>query len=211
MAVCVALGEYPNVRYYVPPNPSHDASTLCRLLGEKVQEQLDMYAKYHDSFPAQSQRPRATLFVCDRTMDLRSPFLHDFTYQSMAYDLLPIRDGEKITFRSVTNKGQRNEEKKDIEISESDQIWLDNRHRHMKDTIDKLMSDFQKFLAKNPNFTKQSEADAASLGALRDMVVGLPQFQQLKEAYSLHLGMAQDCMNIFQNTNLPEVALVEQV
>ncbi len=33
-------------------------------------------------------------------------------------------------------------------------MWIDNRHRHMKDTIEKLMGDFQKFLDQNPNFTK---------------------------------------------------------
>ncbi len=43
------------------------------------------------------------------------------------------------------------------------------------------------------------------------MLAGLPQFQELKEAYSLHLSMAQECMNIFQNRKLMDLASVEQV
>lgn len=43
------------------------------------------------------------------------------------------------------------------------------------------------------------------------MLAGLPQFQEGKEAYSLHLSMAQDCMNIFQQRKLADVASVEQV
>jgi syntaxin-binding protein 1 len=43
------------------------------------------------------------------------------------------------------------------------------------------------------------------------MITGLPQFQQGKELYSLHLGMAQECMNVFQRNKLPDIALVEQV
>jgi hypothetical protein len=43
------------------------------------------------------------------------------------------------------------------------------------------------------------------------MLAGLPQFQELKEAYSLHLSMAQECMNIFQSHKLADLASVEQV
>lgn len=79
----------------------------------------------------------------------------------------------------------------------------------MKDTIEKLMGDFQKFIDENPHFTNEN-GDATSLNAIKDMLAGLPQFQELKEAYSLHLTMAQECMNIFQRHKLPDIASVEQ-
>jgi len=31
-------------------------------------------------------------------------------------------------------------------IGNENRVWVSNRHKHMKDTIDKLMADFQKFL-----------------------------------------------------------------
>ena len=43
------------------------------------------------------------------------------------------------------------------------------------------------------------------------MLAGLPQFQEGKEAYGLHLGMAQDAVNVFQKRRLPDIASVEQV
>jgi len=144
-------------------------------------------------------------------MDLFAPLLHEFTYQAMAFDLLPIQEGDKTTYRTVFNEGMPNQEEKDVEITEKDKIWTDNRHRHMKDTIDKLMSDFQRFIKDNPSFTKDSDGGANSLNAIKDMMAGLPQFQEMKEAYALHLGMAQDSMNRFQKFNLPDLAAVEQV
>lgn len=142
-------------------------------------------------------------------MDLMAPLLHEFTYQAMAHDLLAIKDADKVTFHTKINAGTKDEQEKDMELSDKDKIWVDNRHRHMKDTIDKLMGDFQKFLDQNPHFTS-GEGDPTSLNAIRDMLAGLPQFQEMKEAYSLHLTMAQECMNIFQYNKLPDLASIEQ-
>jgi syntaxin-binding protein 1 len=174
-----------------------------------VQEEIDKYAQWNESFPPPSNRPRGALYIVDRSMDLVAPFIHEFTYQAMAHDLLPIVEGDKITYKAVVNEGKPNEEEKDLEISEKDKLWVENRHRHMKDTIEKLMGDFQRFIDENPHFTN-AESDTTSLNAIKDMLAGLPQFQELKEAYSLHLSMAQDCMNIFQQHKLPDLASLEQ-
>ncbi|KAF2493880.1 Sec1-like protein [Lophium mytilinum] len=212
VAVCVSLGEYPTIRYYRPRNPSHEASVLCSHLARFVQEQIDMYAQYHENFPPQSNRPRGALYITDRSMDLFAPLLHEFTYQAMAHDLLPVKEGEKVTYKTKLNEGRPDEEEKDMEISEKDKIWVENRHRHMKDTIEKLMGDFQRFIDENPQFTNQAQdtAGMSGLNAIKDMIAGLPQFQEMKEAYSLHLSMAQECMQLFQQQKLPDLASVEQ-
>jgi syntaxin-binding protein 1 len=127
----------------------------------------------------------------------------------MAHDLLPIKDGEKVTFHMKINEGAPGEEEKDMELHEKDKVWVDNRHRHMKDTIDKLMDDFNKFINQNPNFTNENQ-NTTSLNAIKDMLAGLPQFQEMKEAYSLHLTMAQEAMNVFERHKLPDIASVEQ-
>lgn len=147
--------------------------------------------------------------ITDRSMDLVAPLVHEFTYQAMAHDLLPIKDADKVLYRMKINEGTPQEKEKDMEIAEKDEIWVKNRHMHMKDTIERLMGDFQKFMKENPHFTDQN-GDATSLNAIKDMLAGLPQFQELKEAYSLHLTMAQECMNIFQRRKLPDVASLEQ-
>jgi syntaxin-binding protein 1 len=141
-----------------------------------------------------------------------APLLHEFTYQAMAHDLLAIKDADKVTFSNKINPGTPQEEEKEMELNDEDKIWVDNRHRHMKDTIDKLMGDFQKFIDENPHFTKSkdSNAGAPTLSTIREMLTGLPQFQEMKSAYSLHLTMAQECMNAFQNNKLADLASAEQ-
>ncbi|KAM3424459.1 hypothetical protein BST61_g6463 [Cercospora zeina] len=210
VGVCVALGEYPTIRYYRPRTPTHEAGILCSHLARFVQDELDLYAKFHDDFPPASTRPRGVLYIVDRSMDLYAPILHEFTYQAMAHDLLPIKEGDKITYRMLVNEGQHDQEDKDVEISEKDKIWAENRHRHMVHVIGKLESDFKTFLKNNANFTNK-EAEGVHLNTIKDMMAGLPEFTQMKEAYSLHLGMANESMTRFQKQNLPDVASVEQI
>jgi len=206
--LCVSLGEYPKVRYYRPRNATHEASVLCSHLARFISEELDEYAQWNPDFPPPSSRPQGILLVTDRSMDLFAPLVHEFTYQAMAHDLLPIKDGDKTTFHMIVNEDTPEAEEKDLELSDKDKVWVDNRHRHMKDTIDKLMGDFQKFLDQNPHFRDSN--NATSLNAIKDMMAGLPQFQEMKETYSLHLTMAQESMNIFQNNKLNEMSPVEQ-
>ncbi|KAL7269049.1 syntaxin binding protein 1 [Rhizina undulata] len=208
VCVCAALGEYPTIRYFRPPNLQHDARILSELLAKTVQSELDLYAQNHPEFPPQSNRPRGVLFVVDRSIDIYAPFLHEFTYQAMAHDLLPIQDGDKVSYVVDIATAEGNNEKKEMEINDEDQVWVVNRHQHMRDTIDKLMADFQKFLGDNKNFVDSSSS--TSLYAIRDMMASLPQYQGQKDMYSLHLTMAQECMAVFEKKNLPDIALLEQ-
>ena len=180
-----------------------------------MQDELDLYAKFHNDFPPSTPRPRGTLYILDRSLDLFTPFVHEFTYQAMAHDLLPIKDGEKVTYRTLINEGLPDQEEKEIPITEKDRLWTENRHRHMKDVIEKLMADFQKFLKDNPGFTRKVGENAVTgsqgLSLIKDMMAGLPQFTEQKEAYALHLGMAQESMNRFQRWKLGDLSAVEQV
>ncbi len=149
VSICVSLGEYPTIRYHSPRSPTHEASVLCSHLARFVQAALDEYAQYHDEFPPPTGRPRGVLFVVDRSLDLFAPLLHEFTYQAMIHDVLPLIDGDKVCYKS---KDEATGAVKESEITENDNIWITNRHRHMKDLLGKLVSDFNKFRADNPQF-----------------------------------------------------------
>ena len=143
-------------------------------------------------------------------MDLMSPLVHEFTYQAMAMDLLPIRDDEdKVRYRNTIKKGTPDQEERDVEIGENDKIWVANRHMHMKDLLGKIVADFNKFRAENPQFAEQND-QKISVNTIKDMLAGLPQFQEGKEAFGLHLEMAEKCVSIFQSHKLPDIASVEQ-
>lgn len=155
MSVCVSLGEYPTIRYYKPRNTVHEAGILCSHLARFVQFELDQYAKFHEDFPPTSTRPRGALVITDRSMDLFAPLIHEFTYQAMIHDVLQIIEGDRIFYDVADKSNADGDGTKKAEISENDSIWVANRHLHMKDLISKLVSDFETFRAKNPQFAEE--------------------------------------------------------
>ena len=198
-------------------NP-HPARSHAARLASLLQVELDDYVKQNPDFASQSnKRGRAIFLICERGFDVVTPLLHEFTYQAMANDVLPIEEGKtyKYEFRGPTGV-----EEKKATLDEKDTIWTTIRHMHMKDTIDKLMTDFNKFLQENTNFTDKLShpstitnfrEKATSLNDMRDMLATLPQFQETRDQYSLHLTMAEKCMEAFEEKKLLEVGLVEQV
>ena len=83
-------------------------------------------------------------------MDMVAPFLHEFTYQAMANDLLPIEGGTKYMYKFQTAAGVY--EDKSATLSDSDNVWTELRHMHMREAIDKLMTDFNNFMQENAGF-----------------------------------------------------------
>ncbi|KAK7685678.1 hypothetical protein QCA50_011022 [Cerrena zonata] len=220
-----ALKPHANTRPAPPPEPasrwrtnlargqqareyeSVEGDYAAKILAFMVQDALDEYKKANPDFPKPSdpQRPRSTLIITDRSMDIAAPLLHEFTYQAMANDLLAIEDGNKYMYKFQTAVGAY--EDKTATLSDADNVWTAIRHVHMREAIDKLMADFNQFMQDNAGFKGEG---AASLNDMKDMLANLPQYQEQREKFSLHLTMAQQCMDTFERDRLTEIATVEQ-
>lgn len=183
-----------------------ESEYVTKILAFLVQRNLDDHKKANPEFAKtpESQKPRATLIITDRSMDMIAPLLHEFTYQAMANELLPIDNG-KYTYKFQSSAGAY--EDKTATVSDADTVWTEVRHLHMREAIDKLMADFNKFLADNAVFKGEG---AANLNDMREMLANLPQYQEQREKFSLHLNMAQECMDIFERDKLSMIGNVEQ-
>lgn len=176
---------------------------FTKKLAFRVQAAIDQYVR--DNEPkTESSRPRSVLFITDRSMDTVAPFLHEFSYQAMCNDLLPIQDGSRYHYTFYTSDGER--EEKEAILSDEDNVWTGIRHLHIAEAIDKLTKDFKQHAGEQGAFADPN----SSLNDMRDMLASLPHMQEMKEKLSLHLTMAQDCMNRFEKSKLPAQAMVEQ-
>ncbi|KAF8605962.1 Sec1-like snare protein [Ceratobasidium sp. AG-I] len=187
---------------------SENDEHISKRLAYLVQQELDEYRKANHDFPkvipGETNRPRGVLFITDRAMDPVAPLMHEFTYQAMATDLLPIEGGTRYRYKFENSRGIR--EEKTAVLGETDQIWTATRHMHLLAANEKLKEDFNKFLEDNAVFRGGDQ----SLNGVKDMLAGLPQYQETWEKFSLHLNMAGECNSMFDQNNLSGVADVEQ-
>jgi len=49
------------------------------------------------------------------------------------------------------------------------------------------------------------------LKELKDTIQALPQYQEMKDKFSVHIDLCQRCNNIFSKNNLTDIAKIEQV
>ena len=136
-----------------------------------IVERLFYFCCFEIGVQKVADRSPATLVITDRSMDMVAPFVHEFTYQAMANDLLPIEDGTKYTsvafpfyfifmrngfdaelhrYKFQSSVGAY--EDKTATLSDADSVWTEVRHMHMREAIDKLMADFNKFIQDNAGF-----------------------------------------------------------
>ena len=204
VSCCVTMGEAPNIRYSASSPLSLNLATL-------VQNSLDRYMSQGGGGGSTFKRG-STLIVLDRTFDLLTPLLHDFGYQAMANDLLDIPDGNRYTYRFNTAKGNSD---RTVILNEADTLWTSIRHAHIADCSKLIIERFNQFVSENKaamRSTKSSlpQGEVSSLADLRETMNALGEFQELKAQYSLHLSIAQDCLAVFEQKKLMEVAHVEQ-
>ncbi|EOD21796.1 Sec1, SM superfamily protein [Emiliania huxleyi CCMP1516] len=156
---------------------------------------------------AASGAPPPLLLVLDRAFDPLSPLLHEFTYQAMVHDLLPVAEGDRYRYTYVGNSGQSLS--KEVLLNEADPLWLRYRHMHIADLTVELDADYKAFLRDN-----EASAGLASGNAdLSEMAAGLramPKFQEAMGRWSLHISLVSELVSRYEAFGLEAAALLEQ-
>ncbi|KAG8461329.1 hypothetical protein KFE25_010516 [Diacronema lutheri] len=198
-------GEMPYVRFAAKGHPSSSSFAYI------VQEKLERLGQASGCFARAGTRStdRPTLLIVDRTIDTLAPLLHEYSYQAMIHDLLPIADGERYAYRYTSNRGE--ELRKDVLLNETDPLWPTLRHMHIADAIEYLTTNFNQFLAANQSATKLGKKGGeVGLREMSEALRGMPQYQEEMARYSLHISLTRELMARFKTNQLEAVSTLEQ-
>ncbi|CAO3657362.1 unnamed protein product [Mucor hiemalis] len=223
LSVCATLGEDPIIRYQAQSEGGiHPQGSPAGKLAHMVQQEVDGFCRLNPNFPPprQPRQPRATLLIVDRSIDPAAPLLHEFTYQAMINDLLPVQETENgtgIKYSYEFHQADGSMGSKDVILDEDDNVYKSIRHMHIAECSDRLIEKFNEFLSENKAATGDRNSSSAapknsakSLKEMKEMLTNLPQFQDLKAKYSAHLSIAQECMSFFERHKLNSVGNLEQ-
>lgn len=231
ITVMATMNELPHVRY---TRESPSASTLAKTFHVKMEQ----FARNNKEFwyngdHTHNDRDRAILLILDRKDDCLTPLMHDFTYQSMVNDLLPMKE-DKITYRpDIDNEYDDDEDEeeeeegdddndemldgkvkpgsKEVLLNETDKIWVELRGKHIAAVIQTLSGRIQEMLSSDTNsFGSKDGGKAMSLTQMAAALKALPEYKEVMSKLSQHMHLAHDCMDKFGALNLLELSELEQ-
>ena len=213
VTVCATLNEYPHIRY--PAN-----SELCRSLAEAFHNKMNEYVAavptwWYYGMHGHMERDRSTLLLLDRSLDPLSPLMHEFTYQAMVNDLLPIED-DKISYKSetvVSKEGESQMEavQKDVLLNDNDELWVELRIRHIADVIQTLSSRIREVVDSDTGAKLAKDSGRSmNLSQMASALKQLPEYQEVMSKLSQHMYISHQCMAAFNKQGLLELAELEQ-
>ncbi|RKP40341.1 Sec1-like protein, partial [Dimargaris cristalligena] len=204
VSLCAAMQISPLIRYH-QPDYEYNTCTLSRQLAMLFQIEMDKFLTNHQDFEKTTDG-QTVFLILDRSVDLYTPFLHEFTYQAMANDLLDIKDGRLYSYEAETGQGVV---QKEAVLDEKDPIWMDCRHKHIvdvKEYIEKKQAELEK---QNKTMTKKGEK--VSVSHLRTVVGSMKEYERELGQFTAHHTMMHECFVRFGQGQLPDLANIEQI
>eukprot|EP00775_Hariotina_reticulata_P004848 gene4848-5095_t len=209
-----ALHEYPAIRYKqgkVPePGDAPGAmarSLLTQHLAQKVYERA-LVLQRSGGLPA---RESCDLLILDRTVDPVAPVIHEWTYEAMVYDLLPVEDNV-IRYTAETAAG-RQEAKEHVLDEVTDELWAEMRHAHIADVYTRVSRRFDEFQDRNKAVRHQKEGQAGAALSTRNikaLIQALPQYREVLGLLSVHINVSSDITAVLNQRQLTEMGELEQ-
>lgn len=207
VSVLLTLKEYPYIRF-------QSSSVVCQQLAKRVEADLKRIVGKLKDWKADEERERGTLLIVDRSIDPTAPLMHEYTYQAMLSDLLPVK-GEICTIKTndpdpEEKKANANAEEQHV-LAEDDPLWVEYRHQHIGIVMSSLTQKFHAFRTKNAAATFQSaNKNETSLKEMNAAIQALPQYQFMIRQYRKHMAIAETCMDMYEKDHLQELSELEQ-
>lgn len=211
LSVCSVLHCRPRIRYNAM---QPIAQSIATSLGTKLDEFEKIIPGGVQGSSSLSDKYSTTLLILDRSIDVVAPLLHEYTYQAMCNDLLPVDDtdpyGMKYAYSCRDSQGTVIY--KEVVLDEwGDPVWNRLRHEHAADAVSILVESFREFVQKDRTAREVlGTKEVKDLQSLRSALEDLPAYEERLAKFTLHANILEECMRAFYEKDLERISLCEQ-
>jgi syntaxin-binding protein 1 len=208
VTVCATLNEYPHIRYRASSKVSE---SIAQIFHKKMNDFVGSSADWwYYGDPKHTSRERGQILLLGRTDDALSPLMHEFTYQAMVNDLLPMKD-DQITYSADKEGGGKQD--KDVLLNEKDEIWVELRGQHIAAVIQTLSARIRDVVnSKTGSALNQTDSSGKpiSMSQMASALKALPEYKELMSKLSMHMTIAHRCMEVLNKKGLMDLSDLEQ-
>jgi syntaxin-binding protein 1 len=209
LTVCATLNEYPHIRF-------PEESRFCQSLAKAFHSRMDTFLRNNADFwyhgdSQHTDRDRATLLLLDRKDDCLSPLIHEFTYQALVNDLLPI-DNDLITIdmEASTKDNSAKTVKQDVLLNENDSLWVELRSKHIADVGQILSNRIREMINSDTSQVTHREKGTMTVAEMSKALQALPEYREVMSKLSEHLRLSQMCWEKLKERELVDLSQLEQ-
>jgi hypothetical protein len=183
---CVTMKEYPYIQY-----------AKQSILGSKLAKILNrLFKDFYGSKVFNDKR--GILLLLDRQIDATTPFLHDYTYESIVYDFYDVQENV-LNFKNKKNK-----------LDDKDEVWTKYKNKVMGQVLNGLQSDFQEFMSSDLSKKQREKTDEISFDKMAELLHGQKEFKEKSRQFVLHMNLASDIMEKYQERCIYDLIELEQ-
>ncbi|GAW81886.1 syntaxin binding protein [Plasmodium gonderi] len=228
LSVCSCLKSNPHIRFQNSP--------LCRKFAEIF------YNSMNNSTACQgyNNNDDDVILILDRSIDCSILFIHDYSYQSLCYDILQIKTYHEVSEEEGHMENEENEtryghkKQRNVNIGEgahcvSFEITNNDQRKEEKKAIlsedDSLWFKYRHAHIQEVNemikneissFTEKNalvkikKKNVLNPNEALHALRSLPQYETMIEQYWLHVYMCDNCFQVLQKRNIVDIGMVEQ-
>ena len=173
--VCTVLNEFPYIQY-------NKNSMYCVKLAEFLHGKLTPFYK-NKSF----NEKRGILMIVDRAFDITSPFLHDYFYECMIYDMFTIKD-------NIIELP----DKKTYKFDDKDKLWMRYKNKHIAEAFQELQKDFNTFMQSDISKMQRGQGnEMQDFDQMSKVLHGIKGYQTQSNQFRVHLDLAEEITKVF--------------
>lgn len=198
----VTMKEMPSIRYRaaLPPDSHEYPHGLeSRLLvTQRLAVELSTLLEHHQEANQIPEGETCELIIVDRGMDPVAPIVHEWTYESMIYDLLAdeLTEGRNVYQGHVLN--------------DKDAMFCKLRHLHFAEASNTITGYCDELQAKSGGRIKNSNVKDMDLKSMAKLVRGLPKYQDELRSLNVHVDIASALNKQIDSGRLTEFGELEQ-